>query len=347
MEKISIIVPCYNVEKQIDRCVNSIVNQTIGLEALEIILVNDASSDRTYSKLCEWEKKFPENIVVINCKENMRQGGARNIGLSYASGDYIGFVDSDDWIDAEMYETLYRAIKEYTCEVANILFQRETEDGRIYQDETKEYIFNQRLTVKTKEDRKNYFGKGMPGGVYTKLYRKDFIDRNHLFFPEHLFYEDNFWGCLLSYSVTSYVIINKPLYHYMINLDSTTTGNSARHLDRLKIDLMKIEELKKRGFWEDFHDEIERNFLKSFWCMMLKRLFLQFPVFPYDILEVMRETVKKYFPDYLNNPYISGFDETEKMFLRLIELEIEPEQMAQYAEMYRKAFIKDMSERFQ
>lgn len=85
-KKISVIVPCFNVESTIDRCLESIVKQTVGINSLEIILVNDASIDGTFAKLCEWEGKYPDSIMVINCKGNKRPGGARNIGMEYASG---------------------------------------------------------------------------------------------------------------------------------------------------------------------------------------------------------------------------------------------------------------------
>lgn len=353
-EKISVIVPCFNVEHVIDRCLNSIVHQSIGLEALEIILVDDASTDDTYDKLLVWEHKFPDNIMLIHCQENGKQGTARNIGMSYATGDYIGFVDADDWIDEKMYETLYQAITEYSCEIASVLYQKEDNTGKVYQTEQssqgtkKEYQYNQRYSIQTSAERKKFLRKGnMPGGVWSKLYRKDFLEQQQIFFPEQLFYEDNFWAILLSYVLTSYVVIDKKLYHYVANENSTTTGLGARHLDRLKVEMMLVEELQKRGYEEEFHDEIESRFLQSYWCMMLKRLFLQFPVIPYDILDVMRETVKNWFPDYLYNPYIADFDETEKMFLRMIEIEMDQKQIDQFADMYRKAFVKDAIKMYQ
>lgn len=83
MNKISIIIPCYNVEKYIDRCLESIEKQTIGIETLEIICLDDKSVDGTLDKLHEWEKRYPDNIVVVELPDNGRQGCARNIGLSY------------------------------------------------------------------------------------------------------------------------------------------------------------------------------------------------------------------------------------------------------------------------
>lgn len=89
---ISIIIPCYNVEKYIDRCLESVVNQTIGIENLEVLCVNDASTDGTLNKLHSWERRYPNEIAVITYEVNQRQGGARNIGMKYANAEYFGFI---------------------------------------------------------------------------------------------------------------------------------------------------------------------------------------------------------------------------------------------------------------
>ena len=96
MKKISVIIPCYNAQAYIPRCLHSIFSQTIGMETLEIILVNDASTDHTLDILLQFENKFPDSVIVVNLEQNIRQGGARNVGLSYASGEYVAFLDADD-----------------------------------------------------------------------------------------------------------------------------------------------------------------------------------------------------------------------------------------------------------
>jgi len=94
-----------------------LVNQTIGIEHLQIILVNDASTDMTYEHMLKWEKKYPDSIMVVTYEENLRQGGARNVGMQYASAGYIGFVDSDDWVELDMYELLYDIISKEDYDV--------------------------------------------------------------------------------------------------------------------------------------------------------------------------------------------------------------------------------------
>ena len=91
MKKVSIIIPCYNVERWIDRCMTSIAVQTMGIDDLEIICIDDASTDGTWKHLQKWEQSFPENVLLIRLEENRRQGAARNIGLQYASAEWISF----------------------------------------------------------------------------------------------------------------------------------------------------------------------------------------------------------------------------------------------------------------
>lgn len=117
MDKISIIVPCYNVEKYVGKCIESLLAQTIGRDKLELIFINDASTDGTLRILKAYERMDPEHICVITYDENIKQGGARNVGLSYATGNYIGFVDADDWIEPDMYERLLTMVKKYNCDM--------------------------------------------------------------------------------------------------------------------------------------------------------------------------------------------------------------------------------------
>ena len=97
--EVSVIVPVYNVEKYLNRCVESLLNQTY--KNIEIILVNDASPDNSIAIMKEYEKKYPDIIKCIYLTKNVRQGGARNRGLKIAKGKFICFVDSDDWVDSD------------------------------------------------------------------------------------------------------------------------------------------------------------------------------------------------------------------------------------------------------
>ena len=113
-ERISVVVPVYNVEQYLEKCVNSIINQTY--KNLEIILVDDGATDKS-GKLCDELAKLDNRIMAYH-KKNGGLSDARNYGVERATGDYIGFVDGDDYIDVEMYEKLYEAIKKENVDVA-------------------------------------------------------------------------------------------------------------------------------------------------------------------------------------------------------------------------------------
>ena len=109
---ITIIVPAYNVEKYIDRCINSIINQSY--QNLQVIIVNDGSTDNTWEKCQRYEDKR----IEIYKKENGGLSDARNYGLKFAKGEYVAFVDSDDWIDTSMISILYEVIRKYSVKIA-------------------------------------------------------------------------------------------------------------------------------------------------------------------------------------------------------------------------------------
>lgn len=109
MIKVSVIVPVYNAHNTLNRCLESLTKQT--LEDIEIICVDDCSVDDSWAIMQDWERRYPEKMIIINSPENRGPGGARNIGLQYARGEYIGFCDSDDYVHSNMYKLLYDEAK--------------------------------------------------------------------------------------------------------------------------------------------------------------------------------------------------------------------------------------------
>lgn len=119
MPKVSIIIPVYNVERYLHRCIDSVLNQT--LQDIEIILIDDGSTDSS-PDICDGYGSKYQNIRVFH-KENGGASSARNLGIEKATGEYIGFVDSDDYISPDMYEKLYTALKDFDCEIAMCNYQ--------------------------------------------------------------------------------------------------------------------------------------------------------------------------------------------------------------------------------
>lgn len=335
-KKISVIVPCYNVSKFIHRCVKSLVDQTIGIDELECIFVDDASTDDTLEKLFSWENKFPESILVVPCQENHKQGAARNAGLSYATGEYIAFLDSDDYVDVRMYEAMYQKAVELKCDVVGSFFARETRDGRqLYRDETQ--LETEKLVmVDTRAKRRELMVNGLPSGVNTRLYRRNLIADHQLLFPEDIQYEDNYWGAILLGFVSSYYIMDTCFYHYVVNESSTVMEkNAEHHLDRLVIEVMKVEKYKEDGTFQEYHDEIEFNFLRLFFINTIRILFVRFDQIPYQIIYDMQRWVRELFPDYQVNPYLEKLPPLQMELLKIIQVDLTPEKIEILAQGYR------------
>ena len=176
--KISVIVPIYNAEKTLSACLGNLVHQT--LTDIELILVNDASTDQSLNILLDCERAFPDKVIVVNLEHNSGPGGARNAGLCYASGEYIGFVDSDDIPDIHMYERLYQLA---------ITDNYDMVDGAYYNENTDTLILQTSddcSGVLNSEKRSKLIAGG--GYLWSRIFRRElFLD---LHFRENTILED-------------------------------------------------------------------------------------------------------------------------------------------------------------
>jgi glycosyltransferase involved in cell wall biosynthesis len=180
MPKVSIIVPAYNAEKTLARCLAELVNQT--LSDIEIILVNDCSTDGTLKIMTDCEAQFPEKVIVVNLAENLGAGGARNVGLQYASGEYIGFVDSDDEVVTTMYEKLYNVAAAGGLDIVDGgYFDEEADNAMVHTSDELTGIL---------DDRKRS-GLIVSGGyLWSKIIKKSLFDELNIKFRSHCVLED-------------------------------------------------------------------------------------------------------------------------------------------------------------
>lgn len=230
-EIISVIVPVYNVEKYLNKCVDSIVNQTY--KNLEIILVDDGSPDNC-PKICDEYAKKDNRIKVIH-KENGGLSDARNKGIEVATGKYIGFVDSDDWIDKDMYKVLYENLTRYKADISCCDLIR-VKDGNINNGQLKK--FNSEIEVfDIDEYMKIFFKIDTQECVYyavNKLYKRELIDKE--LYPKGLTSEDVEGTCKVLLKCKKIVNINYPYYYYYQNENSIT----GRKFSEKDLDLIKI-----------------------------------------------------------------------------------------------------------
>lgn len=238
-ELISIIVPVYKVEKYLERCVRSILNQSY--RNLEIILVDDGSPDMC-GQICD-EMASLDNRIKVYHKENGGISDARNYGVERANGEYIGFVDSDDYIHERMYEELYKAIKKSSTLIV------ECGLTRIYKNkERPHYIGEDYFLVINRQGYLKEFleNKRVYGSVWCKLIHKDIAKR--IKFPTGKIYEDAFYNLELIKHVDSYTLISGNYYYYYMREGSITTKPfSLRNMDYIEI-IEKIRDYTLKNF---------------------------------------------------------------------------------------------------
>lgn len=243
MEKdlISIIVPIYNVEKYIKRCIDSIIAQTY--KNLEIILVDDGSPDDC-GKICDAYAKKDTRIKVIH-KQNGGLSDARNEGIKVANGKYIGFVDSDDWVHIAMFEQLYKGLIENHADISCCKFIRCID--KVTNIEKK---FNHQIIIYNQMEYLNKFFKvNSQECVYyawNKLYKRELLEENQ--YPIHLTAEDVIGTYKAILKCQKIAEIQSPYYYYYYNENSITGSDfSEKDFDLIKIWNQVVEITKKEN----------------------------------------------------------------------------------------------------
>lgn len=226
-DKISIIIPCYNREDYIAECLDSIFSQTVPLSLIEIVCVDDCSTDNTASIIEVYEKQYPDNILLVKCDTNSGGyiGKVRNIGLEYASGSYILFVDSDDKLANNALEKLYVGALISNADVTICGFYEFKNDTLTAKTIKTEFIYQ---TSDYKHFCNMWYNEGLSGFVCGKLYKSSFLNTNHIRFKEDLRIAEDvlfFEEALLSLD-TCYVL-QDCLYYYRINENSASNSKKT------------------------------------------------------------------------------------------------------------------------
>ncbi len=289
MKRVSIIVPVWNVEQYLRKCLDSLVNQTF--KDIEIVIINDSSPDNSQAIIDEYKKNYPD-LISCYIKENGGQASARNLGLKKCHGEYITFVDSDDWVDTEMVEKMYnQAINTNSdivvCEAYSVV------DGNV----KKLDIF--------KSENLDFYKKyivNTPGACWGQLIKKDIITNNDLYFLEHHFYEDIAVMpalCLFSKRIT---YLNECLYYYLVRNGSTMKQvKYSQSLEDIfdSLDYLSNIFIKNNSF-EKYYDELEHIYIDH----LLHAASLRFFGFEkYDQLAKIVEIMKQKYPKWKKNKY--------------------------------------------
>lgn len=234
--KISIIVPVYNTESYLEECLDSILAQT--LKDIEIICVNDGSPDHSQDILERYAQK--DKRVKVLVKENGGLSSARNAGMKIAEGEYIAFVDSDDFVAPEMMETLYTRAEETKSDITIgdlYLYDQKTGETRDYRDQMLFLRLKNRVVALEE----------CPElirciAAWDRIYRRCFLDEIGAQFPEGLVYEDAIFTAKTVTRTKRIAVVPQKLYYYRKNVEESITGKEAKN-DRYKSDFLEIQRL--------------------------------------------------------------------------------------------------------
>ena len=232
--KLSIIIPVYNSEKFLDKCLASIINQTY--KNLEIIIINDGSTDNSKKIIDKYLKKYKKYIKYIE-QENSGQAHARNVGLKSASGDLITFVDSDDYILPTMYEDMINILKEKDVDMVMCDVSLEKEGKKtVYSATTFDNIYS------------------CPVSLWNKIFKRKIL--NNISFIEKIWYEDYNYFMNICLKNPTYALCKKPLYVYVTHVGSTmNNNNSLKNLDII----IATEDIIKKGISKQIEETLIIN----------------------------------------------------------------------------------------
>ena len=315
--RLSIVVPVYNMagDGKLNYCMDSLVKQSI--TDYEIIAVDDASTDESFSILREYEKNYPGMVKVIRSPENRRQGGAKNIGIKVATGEWVGFIDSDDWIALDMYEKLLRKADQTGADVVgcdyNLVYEHTMQVGKIVQNNTED----QTGILGTEQYRKLLMRSG---SMVIKIFRRAMIVENELWFPEHIFYEDNCASPLWMMHCKHFEKVNEPLYYYYQHDTSTVHSISeARCEDRMEAAQLFLEACRKRNWLDLYREEIEYRFTELYFVNTLFSYMQGEQPKHIAFIRKMVRTMKETFPAFEKNHYYQRHVNCEqKKFIRFL-----------------------------
>ena len=288
---ISIIVPIYNVEQYLRECLDSLAAQE--LKTIEVLMVNDGTKDRSGDIAKEYAEKWPEKFKYF-IKENGGLSDARNYALPYVRGKYVAFVDSDDYVEKNMFSELWNgALKSYPDIVECELDKVYSDHGeRIHlPDEYKsisDYMLNARVCA------------------WNKIYRVEWLKNIGVIFPKGLLYEDVCFFCkIVPYLTQLPVTVHRPLYHYRQREGSILSSSNRRILEIHKIfgEIFAFYDEKNLG--PEFEEIVECKYVKTVFCSFLMRMLkMKDTKIRRDVIQESWEIVNIERPNWKKNSYL-------------------------------------------
>jgi glycosyltransferase involved in cell wall biosynthesis len=304
MVKVSVILPVYGVAQYIVKCTESLLAQT--LDDMEFIYVDDHGPDNSIELVKQTIAGHPREgqFRILRPEHNLGAGMARNFAIPQAQGEYIAFVDSDDWVEPNMFEELYNEAKRQGgVDLCYCQASKDYLDGK-----PSEILCNPVVEPgEFSHDKRVYFLSNYVSYFWTFIYRREQLEDNAIRYPEERSADDScFMACNL-FTAKTIARVDKPFYHYLIRPGSVvTTKNSTKYQKRLAVFGHLMDYAKSHGVYKEFKNEVDYIYLK-------KGCFSSVLNYIYNTSEPQRgpldeilDELQRQVPDYRQNPYLRG-----------------------------------------
>ena len=304
MPEVSVIVPCYNCASTVERTLDSLAAQT--LSSLELIVINDGSTDNTPEVLERWKAAHPEVDMKLYTKENEGIAEARNFGVAHVTGDYFGFLDSDDYTVPEMYEEMLACAKKEDAPLVVSDFIWVNSRGETLQKEGP-YEAGPDMMV-------NLFAV-----LWNKLYRTDFIRALDISFPKGDRYEDTCYLMCLTCNVPKVAFTNRPYVRYVQQTSSITHTHNDQVKNMIHVFEIILDYYRRHGRYDEYHDALEyvhiRYFLGS---SFLRSCAIKDAKDRKQTIRMGWELLNREFPDWPRNPYLKSIGGMKNRYFSIV-----------------------------
>lgn len=309
--KISVIIPVYNVETLLDRCLASLNKQTF--KEFEVLVINDGSTDSSESIIQKYVDEKPEVFKLIN-QENAGQSAARNHGVELAKGKYIYFLDSDDYIKPSTLRMMYDTAEMNKLDYVIDGFQRVDESGNYIDSFTIPTVVHSQV-INPSVDTSLFL---IHNSIWNRLYLKDIIVKNNLKFMSGIWYEDLLFGHQYYIYSQRAMVVNQQNYFYVQRPGSIMASmSSEKNLDIVVVFKELIDFYKKQGIYNQYANLIEQMAISEFYIATMVRLIRTNKM---DIAKQIDSEFRTMFPNYKKNPGVKKLAFKHKIVYRLLNL---------------------------
>lgn len=300
MVKISVIIPVYGVAQYIEKCTQSLLDQT--LDDVEFLFVDDRGPDNSIELVLSMIATHPrkEQFKFLRPEHNMGAGMARNYAIPYAQGDYISFVDSDDWIEPTMFEELYAKAKSADSDLCCCQIQKIYPDGHLGGILNNPNIGEGPIT----EEKRSYFLTHYVSLFASFIYKRSLILDNDIHFPEERCADDSYFVSCVVMLAQSITYINKPFYFYLIRPGSVcTTQNSMKYKKRLIVFNKLMQFSKDRNIYDRFKSEIDFMYFKKGYLSSVFNYVTNSTKPKINTLDEIYDILLQHVPEYKSNAF--------------------------------------------